>query len=73
MIVIRTLGGRARHALKDIMTLDCFVSIKGIIIVHHTDCGATRFRDAAVKKVLKERVPDHAEEIDGMEFGEISE
>lgn len=59
--------------MKDILTLDSFVSIKKVLIVHHTDCGATRFRDAMVRKVLKERVPDRAEEIDRMEFGEICE
>lgn len=40
--------------------------------MHHTDCGTTHFKDAAVRAGLKDRLPDHPE-VDGMSFGAIDE
>jgi hypothetical protein len=37
------------------------------------DCGMTHMPDANVRKMLKARVPDLSEEIDGMTFGQITE
>ncbi|OCK74953.1 carbonic anhydrase [Lepidopterella palustris CBS 459.81] len=71
--VIRNAGGRASDAIRSLAALDAIANIGTVIIVHHTDCGMTHMPDAGVRKMLKERAPELSEEIDGMQFGEITD
>jgi carbonic anhydrase len=48
------------------------MGLRDIIVVHHTDCGTTKFRDEQIRASLKERIPDQGKEIDAMIFGEIA-
>ncbi len=68
VIVLRTPGGSAVSALSGLLALDTLIGITDIIVVKHTDCGATMFRDDNVKQKLKERAPDRVAEIDDMNF-----
>ena len=44
-----------------------------IIIIHHTDCGTTHYKEPMIKEGLKARLPEKASEIDGMNFGAVDE
>lgn len=70
VIVLRNVGGRTVPALENILVLDSFVKVSDIIVVHHTDCGATHVTEAQVRSELKKRLPDD-DKIETMQFGEI--
>jgi carbonic anhydrase len=70
-IIFRNVGGHVTHCIPDILALDGFLRIDDILIVHHTDCGTTHFKNIAIRAGLKERLPEQSEEIDGMDFGSI--
>lgn len=43
---------------------------KGILVVHHTDCGLTYMTDAAIREDAKARTPAAAAEVDALgKFG----
>ncbi|TVY90438.1 Uncharacterized protein LAWI1_G002966 [Lachnellula willkommii] len=69
VLVMRNICGHIEPALNDILALDSFLSLKEIMIIHHTDCGAFHFTDSLIKDVLKKRLPGHAGSIDDMAFG----
>jgi len=71
--IIRNAGGRASDAIRSICTLDAIVELGTIIVVHHTDCGTSLVLDEEVRETLKARAPEHAEEINKMKFGEITD
>lgn len=71
-IVIRNPGGDTISALPGLLALDALVILSDIIVVKHTDCGATVYRDDAIRDDLKKRAPERAAEIDGMSFGNIT-
>ena len=53
--VFRNAGGRVWSSLNDIVMLDTFLGpgkLKQLLIVHHTDCGATHFKDEDLKAKL---------------------
>ena len=59
------------HSINDILALDGFVKINDILVVHHTDCGTTHFKDPLLREGLKARLPGLEKEIEGMTFGAI--
>lgn len=61
------------HCINDILALDGFVKINDIVIVHHTDCGTTHFKDPLIREGLKARLLEKSEEIEGMNFGAVDE
>ncbi|OQV07608.1 hypothetical protein CLAIMM_12013 [Cladophialophora immunda] len=71
-VVLRVAGGNAQYVLNHLLSIDSLVHFREAIIVQHTDCGATHFRDAVVKEELAQRAPDAKAEIDNMTFGEIT-
>lgn len=74
VIVSRNAGGHVRKALQDINLLDTLFKIDEIAIIHHTDCGTTHVNDEGVRTSMKTFVDkDHWDELDKMDFGEISE
>ncbi|KAH8819432.1 carbonic anhydrase [Xylogone sp. PMI_703] len=68
ILVSRNPAGRAGPALQEIMLFDAFLGLTTVVVIHHTDCGASHFKDAEIRKVHKDRLPDHSE-IDHMVFG----
>lgn len=74
LVTFRNVGGHITpQVITDILALDGFMGITGILVVHHTDCGTTHFKDAAIREGLKARVPSRAAEIEGMGFGAIED
>ncbi|OCT49639.1 carbonate hydratase [Cladophialophora carrionii] len=71
-VVLRVAGGNAQYVLNHLLSIDSLVHFKEAIIVQHTDCGATHFRDEVVKEELRKRAPNAGAAIDKMTFGEIT-
>ncbi|MCJ1391746.1 hypothetical protein MMC18_004611 [Xylographa bjoerkii] len=69
--VIRNVAGRAKSALTEVMAITELAPIKDIMLVHHSDCGATHFTEESMKKLVAARVSGHDEELQSMYFGEI--
>ncbi|TBU63432.1 carbonic anhydrase [Dichomitus squalens] len=65
--VLRNAGGRVRLSLIDIITLDALLghgTLKQLLIMHHTDCGATHFKDEDLKADTIARHPERRAEIE---------
>ncbi|KAJ9605791.1 hypothetical protein H2200_009640 [Cladophialophora chaetospira] len=71
-VVMRVAGGNAQYVLNHILSIDSLLHFKEGIVVQHTDCGATMFRDAKVKEELRKHAPNSGAEIDSLTFGEIT-
>jgi len=69
---IRNVCGHSAPNMNDILALDIFLGLKEILIVHHTDCGATHFKTSQIQEALKARVPGD-DSIDGRDFGSIDD
>ncbi|OCL02869.1 hypothetical protein AOQ84DRAFT_421415 [Glonium stellatum] len=72
VLVMRNVCGHVEPILTGILALDYFVKFSDILIIHHTDCGASHFKEADIRAELKARAPGHAE-VDTMEFGAIND
>lgn len=69
--VIRVIAGHPQNAMNDILAIDAFVKFSDIVVVHHTDCGATYFTEDMIRTDLKSRCP-HDKNIDLITFGAVS-
>ncbi|KAL1901022.1 hypothetical protein Sste5346_002087 [Sporothrix stenoceras] len=62
VFVHRNMGGSVKTALRDIVTADTlFPTLKEICIIHHTDCGTTHVKEAAVKQHIKNTTKEDAD------------
>ncbi|KIY03210.1 uncharacterized protein Z520_01677 [Fonsecaea multimorphosa CBS 102226] len=71
--VIRNAGGRAMDAMRTLQVLNTITPLDLIIVVHHTDCGTTHVPDSEVRERIKQISSLPAEDIDAIEFGEITD
>lgn len=55
--------------LRSLIVLDDLLVVGTVIVVRHTDCGLLHTSDGSIRAQLEERVPEKANEIDGMGFG----
>ncbi|KAF2871110.1 carbonic anhydrase [Massariosphaeria phaeospora] len=53
--VLRNVGGRARTAVWDVAVLDTLVDVAEVVVLHHTNCGATLNTDAHIASTLGAR------------------
>ena len=68
-VLLKNAGGRVNgDALRSLIVLDSLLRVGTVIVVHHTDCGLTHTSDESIRARLKDRAPEKAQEIDGMEF-----
>jgi carbonic anhydrase len=71
--VIRNVGGRVNDSvILQIAALGTLRPLGDILIVHHIDCGTTKFTEEQVKKNLTEKFGKD-ERIDEMVFGAIAD
>ncbi|KAF2669543.1 carbonic anhydrase [Microthyrium microscopicum] len=68
VLVCRNPGGRVAAAMEQIMLFKVFLSLKRIVVIHHSDCGASHFKDHLIREALLNQHPDHPE-IENMVFG----
>ncbi|KAJ7655253.1 carbonic anhydrase [Mycena polygramma] len=69
--IVRTAGGSAKDAMSSIAVAQRVFGVSQIAIVHHTDCGMTKFTPESVREKVKETNPgrdDVAKTIDSMYF-----
>ncbi|OCL12161.1 carbonic anhydrase [Glonium stellatum] len=71
-LVFRNICGHITPVLKDIAAFDVFLGLSDIMVIHHTDCGATHFTDDFIRDGLKKRFPTNGD-IDSMSFGAITD
>ncbi|KAF2099153.1 carbonic anhydrase [Rhizodiscina lignyota] len=72
--VFRNVCGHVGPEMHHILALDTIINFDEIMIVHHNDCGGFLINDEQVRKVLKERVPEHTAEVDKFAtFGGITD
>ncbi|KPI41961.1 uncharacterized protein AB675_5636 [Cyphellophora attinorum] len=69
--VIRVIGGRAIHAIENIVGLDAAFGVDTVVLVHHKDCGLTHFDEARLKATLRKRFPEQGAMIETIAFGAI--
>ncbi|KIW84748.1 hypothetical protein Z517_00136 [Fonsecaea pedrosoi CBS 271.37] len=72
VVVCRVAGGNAQLAVNSLLSIDTLLNFTDVIIVQHTNCGATMYRDNVVKGELHKRAPSLEAEINNMEFYEIT-
>ncbi|KAM6475986.1 carbonic anhydrase [Trichoderma sp. SZMC 28011] len=64
--IIRVGGGRVAPLIAQIISLDCFLgSLKEIMVIHHTDCGATH--------MTEKRIHDHVLKEDGVSIEDATQ
>ncbi|KAF7367310.1 Carbonic anhydrase [Mycena sanguinolenta] len=69
--IVRNAGGSAEDAINSIVVVQHVFEVSQIAIVHHTDCGATKFTTEWLRNKVKEANPgrdDVAQTIDNMDF-----
>ncbi|KAL9085474.1 MAG: hypothetical protein Q9159_004669 [Coniocarpon cinnabarinum] len=69
-LVWRTVGGHVRPILRDLAYIDAFIghgTLTQVLLVHHSDCGATHFTDRAIKDDIIARHSDRKAEIESWE------
>ena len=55
-VILRPVGGRITdYVLNEIVTLNTFMGgiLTNLIIIHHTDCGASHFKDDQIRSGLR--------------------
>jgi carbonic anhydrase len=71
--VIRNIGGRVDDSvILQIAALGALRPLGDILIIHHDDCGATKFTEEYIKRALTEKYGKD-DRIDGTVFGAIAD
>jgi len=68
--IVRNAGGSAEDALNSILVAQHFFGVNHIAILHHTDCGMTKFTTEWLQDKVKKSNPgdDVAQMVDGIDF-----
>ncbi|QDS68985.1 hypothetical protein FKW77_009250 [Venturia effusa] len=69
--ILRNAGGQVKPLLNDILALDNLLLVNQVMIIHHTDCGATHFTNEQVRGVVLSRDPEA--KVENEDYGEISD
>jgi len=72
IIICRNAGGRVAKALPDIMALGTLLKIQSIMVIHHTDCGASHFTNESVRKAHENGGSNHSD-LENMDFGAFTD
>ncbi|KAH8886017.1 hypothetical protein GQ53DRAFT_828388 [Thozetella sp. PMI_491] len=65
--LLRNMAGHIQSNLGDLAALDAVFHFRQVIIVHHTDCGATHMSAPKIRGLLKSMLPgDTDSAIDSM-------
>ncbi|KAH8596283.1 carbonic anhydrase [Bisporella sp. PMI_857] len=69
--VLETVGGHVAPCINDIVTLDGFIGVREIMIIHHTDCGALVYKDETIREFANGYSPGSVDETTS--FGAIED
>ncbi|KAJ7066434.1 carbonic anhydrase [Mycena amicta] len=76
-ITIRNAGGSAKDALRSILVAQHAIQVGAhIAILHHTDCGMTKFTTPQIQELVKQASPgraDVAEAVERIDFHHITD
>jgi len=72
ILSFRTVNGHVTHVMNDILALDVFIGLTDILVMHHSDCGASHFTNEQIQAEMKNRVPGSAE-MDNVDFGAVTD
>lgn len=70
--IIRNAAAKASRCVVDLATLDALIGLKEIMLVHHTDCGATYFTNERGVAHIRSYAPD-IPGLDSIDFGAVPE
>ncbi|KAI0550433.1 carbonic anhydrase [Xylaria curta] len=62
-IVVRNASGTPARNLNDIVAMDKFTTLTEIIVIKHTDCGATHMTEEGIRAHIKRHSPDVDSEV----------
>ncbi|KAI0183764.1 carbonic anhydrase [Xylaria flabelliformis] len=62
-IVVRNASGTPARNLNDIIAMDKFTSLTEVIVIKHTDCGATHMTEEGIRAHIKKHSPNIDSEI----------
>jgi len=74
--IVRNAGGSAEDAINSILVAQHMFENRHVAIVHHTDCGMTKFTTEGLRNKIKEANPgrdDVAKTVDGIDFHNFTE
>ncbi len=70
--VIRNAGGRAdEDALRSLIISQQLLGTNEVVVIHHTDCGMTSFRNEDLHAKLSDRFGQAADHIDFLPFADV--
>ncbi|KAI1311152.1 carbonic anhydrase [Xylaria venustula] len=64
VFLVRTASGTPVRNIADIVAIDTIAGLSEVIVVKHTDCGASHITDDAVRRHIVKHNPDLAGKVD---------
>ena len=72
--VIRNAGGRAdEDALRSLIISQQMLGTNEVVVIHHTDCGMSSFRNEDLHTKLSDQFGQAAEHIDFLPFADLAQ
>jgi len=72
--VIRNAGGRAdADALRSLIISQQMLGTNEVVVIHHTDCGMSSFRNEDLQAKLSDQFGQSAEHIDFLPFADLTQ
>ncbi|KAI0128348.1 carbonic anhydrase [Xylariales sp. AK1849] len=68
-IIIKNAGCNVPRNLADILLLDQITGLEEVLILEHTDCGATHVSEEGLRQAIKKYAPNNAKEVGVIDFG----
>ena len=72
-VVFRSVAGHPDHLLTEMAGISAFMDIAELMVVHHSDCGASHFKDPSLRTELTRRAPARMEELAATSFGAFTD
>ena len=72
-MIYRSSAGHPHHLLIEMAGVSALLEVAEIMIVHHTDCGASRFQDPDIRAELTRRAPHRKAELEAQSFGAFTD
>ncbi|KEI42599.1 uncharacterized protein L969DRAFT_84475 [Mixia osmundae IAM 14324] len=70
-IVIRNAGGRVAEEMRSLIMTQQLLGVREIVVIHHTDCGVTKFTNDVVHSRVHEALHQDISDMDFMTFSDI--
>ncbi|KAI0970965.1 carbonic anhydrase [Xylaria arbuscula] len=64
VFLVRTASGTPERNITDIVAIDTIAGLSEVVVIKHTDCGATHITDDTVRRHIVKHNPDLAGKVD---------